>query len=374
MCSPDALILHYSFDYLGGAEKLALETYKTLRDMGYRVGFCTFKPINWNYIKRIYMVDDIEKPCFEKVITKPRIKRFGLYHRLYHYFSSNICMRGLGGVLSINTHGDIILSQTDISYVNFPTFPRDRFEKKYTKFPWNIYYLPYKIIVDHVVHQYIRNTIIVTNSKFTRHCIKAIMGREPAVVYPPVEVDIFWSSDLDRRDDIVVMCGRISPEKRYELAIRIASRLRNVKFYIIGTVHRNEYYRSLIRMREKYGVRNVYIYVNYPKHKQIELYHKAKVFLHGMKYEHFGIAVVEGMASGLVPVVHRSGGPWIDIIDRGKYGLGYSTDDDAIEQVERALSEYDKLAPLSLSRSRSFSRHIFRKKMEKVISIAERYR
>jgi alpha-1,2-mannosyltransferase len=43
--------------------------------------------------------------------------------------------------------------------------------------------------------------------------------------------------------------------------------------------------------------------------------------------EHFGISVVEAMVSGLVPVVHSSGGPWLDILEQGKGGFGYNTPD-----------------------------------------------
>lgn len=36
--------------------------------------------------------------------------------------------------------------------------------------------------------------------------------------------------------------------------------------------------------------------------------------IHTMEYEHFGIALVEMMAAGLITIAHNSAGPAMDII------------------------------------------------------------
>ena len=41
---------------------------------------------------------------------------------------------------------------------------------------------------------------------------------------------------------------------------------------------------------------------------------EAMIGLHTMWNEHFGIAVVEMMAAGLITIAHRSGGPLMDIV------------------------------------------------------------
>ena len=61
--------------------------------------------------------------------------------------------------------------------------------------------------------------------------------------------------------------------------------------------------------------------VSAPRSEILDLLRGAHVGLHTMRLEHFGIAVVEFMAAGLVPLAHASGGPLLDIVgadgDRG---------------------------------------------------------
>jgi alpha-1,2-mannosyltransferase len=47
--------------------------------------------------------------------------------------------------------------------------------------------------------------------------------------------------------------------------------------------------------------------VNKPRNDLISLFSKAKVGIHTMKFEHFGIAICELMASGIITIAHNSG-------------------------------------------------------------------
>ena len=49
--------------------------------------------------------------------------------------------------------------------------------------------------------------------------------------------------------------------------------------------------------------------------------------MHTMKHEHFGIAIVELMSSGIITVAHNSAGPKLDIIGGAKKEVGYLADD-----------------------------------------------
>jgi alpha-1,2-mannosyltransferase len=54
--------------------------------------------------------------------------------------------------------------------------------------------------------------------------------------------------------------------------------------------------------------------LNKSRKEVIQIFKKASIALHTMKYEHFGISIVEMMAAGLVTIAHDSAGPKLDII------------------------------------------------------------
>ena len=64
--------------------------------------------------------------------------------------------------------------------------------------------------------------------------------------------------------------------------------------------------------------------VDQPRSEILKIFMKARVGLHTMRDEHFGIAIVEMMSAGLVTIAHASGGPLHDIIGRAdKEQVGY---------------------------------------------------
>jgi alpha-1,2-mannosyltransferase len=65
---------------------------------------------------------------------------------------------------------------------------------------------------------------------------------------------------------------------------------------------------------------------------------KSSISVNGMYAEHFGIGNVEGLAAGLIPVVHRSGGPFLDIVvpfEGKEVGFHAETEDEYAEMFDR---------------------------------------
>jgi glycosyltransferase involved in cell wall biosynthesis len=158
-------------------------------------------------------------------------------------------------------------------------------------------------------------------------------GVKSAVLYPPVVLP----DGHGPKADAIVGLGRIDPWKdQHELIAaftrHVAPRAPGWEFVIVGGLsgqadHR-AYFADLQERARGFPVRFV---VNAsPEAVRAEL-SRAKVFWHGMgigaacravphRAEHFGIAVVEAMGAGCVPVVADRGGP-AEVVRDGQCGF-----------------------------------------------------
>lgn len=366
-------VVHSTLNSVGGGERVCLAVIEALKSMGFTTRLIVTEPTDWNFVKK--MVGDAVRPDEELTIIPFRVRAFGIYMRLLTFLK--IITSRDGCDLVVNTHGDVLPVSSDIIYMHYPTFALVKefpVNAKYSKsLFWRLYFYPYEKIQSWLVRK-MKWKVLLTNSEFSKEAIKRYVGAEATVLYPPVDVGDFLKVSENRdRGDRVVSCGRYTPEKNYEFILRLAKELPHIEFIIIGAYSgkvSSTYYSKLVKMKERLGLRNVRLLRNVPRDEQLRVYSRSKVFLHAMIGEHFGIAVVEAMASGLIPVVHRSGGPWLDIIDRGRYGLGFTSIDEAINAVEKALKEYQAMRVKVIERAKLFSRESFIESFKEVINRA----
>lgn len=348
---------------------MCLAAIDALKEMGYEVTLITVEPTDWLRVKEILGHEKVIKPDKEEPIIPFKVRSFGIYMRLLTFLKLSRRWD-----LIVNTHGDVLPISSDIIYMHYPTFALLRgveVNLKYFKsLFWRIYFTPYERVQEKLARR-LNCKVLLTNSEYSAEAIRRYVKREPIILYPPVDIDDFSkvSGNVDR-EDMVVLCGRFSPEKNYELALNVAENLPEINFKIIGASSgriSEVYYRKLRKLLDKKRLRNVDLLVNASRNLQIKIYSRAKIFLHTMRGEHFGIAIVEGMAAGLIPVVHKSGGPWNDIILRGKYGFGYSSIDEAVEVIRKGIKDYWKYRDLALKRATLFSKTEFKEKFKRIV-------
>ena len=153
--------------------------------------------------------------------------------------------------------------------------------------------------------------MVFCNSNYTRETIlrywKSHGVKDPIVVYPPVNLDKFWcDKPLAQRRKRVIYVARFIPVKRHEIMKRLAADLPAYEFVSVGGLIDAE--KAWFNKFSENLPPNYSLKTNLPGPDLLEILHDSRIYVHLMEGEHFGIAPVEGLASGCVTLVHNSGG------------------------------------------------------------------
>ncbi|CAB3386348.1 Hypothetical predicted protein [Cloeon dipterum] len=201
--------------------------------------------------------------------------------------------------------------------------------------------------------------LVMANSSWTQDRLDQVWKRplDTHRVYPPCEVSellaIPRSPDLDNKQDEfrILSVAQFRPEKDHPMQLRSLYALREllygndawdkVKLVFAGSCrHEEDHMRvqDLMNLAKHLALDDyVEFKINLSHEDLMDEFKKAKVGLHAMWNEHFGIGVVECMAAGLLTVAHGSGGPLMDIIETAE---GSRTGWLATEEVEYARILY----------------------------------
>jgi len=382
-------LIHNSLNASGGAERLALAFAKALKESGHSVDLYVMEKTLWYKVEKLtsYNHNVIDN---EYVLSYYGVIPFSsIYSSFLGWFSRDIVgiheVRRRKYDVIVATTQTLVPTFVDILYMHFTSFIPG-FEYLYypDRYMYNtalrIYSRPAELLSRLLISLFKNmeyKPLILTNSKFSASMISKFLGVKGLVIYPPVNVEEYLPLSRNRdRDNIILVIGRIEPAKNTALVPFIAEKVKNGRFVIIGSIESYSYYKHLVRLIKSLRVEDrVRILPNASEWQKIELLRRAKVYLHPMKYEHFGISVVEAMAAGLIPVVHRSGGPWTDIVEFGKYGFGFRDEDEATSIIENTLelkgTELENLQSRIVTRSQDFSYTKFKYTINNIFSKLE---
>jgi alpha-1,2-mannosyltransferase len=364
------VILHNSLNILGGGERLCLVTIEALKERGHQVALGTVDRTDWNRVTRFF--GRVTRPDGEMFLPFRRFPYFAIYQRMLILLHAFRKYRWADVIF--NTHGDMLPfnfpARRLVTYVHFPTFTIQRYFSKYQRGFWRLYFEPYRILQGFFIKG-LSNSVVLTNSRFSASVIRKNMECEAEVVYPPVDVGNFYPG---RKRNQIVSVGRYTPEKNYETLIRAMEKVEDAKCTIVGGRSgkvSGPYIAKLKNLIHDLKLEDrVTLLVGIPFRQLKQILATSKIYVHPMIYEHFGISVVEAMASGCVPIVHRSGGPYMDIVDHDKYGFSFEDVEGLTEKINLILCndelrrEYGRKA---LEQSKEFNRLRFKEKIMEVL-------
>jgi glycosyltransferase involved in cell wall biosynthesis len=349
-----ANVIHGDFNPCGGAERLSLVTMQALLEMGIDdINLTTLTRPDLSRLKNTYgknlvsVMEKINKINVVNIMEELRQQQQDEDHEVYNYD------------ITINTNGDAapyyhssFSKDNVITYCHFPT-------AKYHIESENIAYLKTDLgmtegsnvftdnrgkgdidnpagcksklqfsrrkecfgILKYGYWNLMRNSTVITNSEFSRRAIVNAFGMNNIfILNPPIDIETFRNvasmlNGNEERNDIILVISRIDPHKKIENAIKLAKILKNKNIgrgmKIVGNLYYyySRYYSELKQLVLDLGLADYIIFeINASLDKLLSIMQESKVYFHPMTGEHFGMAVVEAMAAGLIPVVPNAGG------------------------------------------------------------------
>ena len=317
---------------------------------------------------------DVEQSIqgFVKAIGRNEILPFlGIYQSLVSsYFFFKKLIKTYNPDFILVTGGSTVIpksmAEKTIVYVHFPTKLAIS-QKDYTsKMRKRLYIQPYLFISNNI--DYIKKATIITNSNFTRNAIKKAWNIDSTVIYPPCPQYSFPLQDkikIEKDTKTVCSLGRFVPEKEYDTILQIAKERPELKFELIGGVTEDKI--SYLDSLKNKATKNVTFHVNATENQKMEILTRSKILIHSFRAEHFGIALIEAMSAGIIPISHNSGAAKEDDIVDKKFR--YNDLDSALNCLDRAVSEWnlDKASQLR-QYAQSFSMENYNKNLKLFIT------
>lgn len=225
-------------------------------------------------------------------------------------------------------------------------------------------------------------SLIIYNSKFTQSNSQKNWPINSQVIYPPVNVD---KIRVLKKKNYILSVGRFFSylkDKKQNVLIKAFKslfqngRIKNWSLHLAGSASEGDksYLSELKKLARGLPV-NFYPNLNYDQ--LLKLYGESSIYWHASgfgeaepaKMEHFGIATVEAMAGGCVPVVINKGGQ-PEIVENCISGYLWDSLEELNKLTIKVISDEklrEKIAKKAKKRAEKFSKKTFEEKIEDLI-------
>lgn len=207
-------------------------------------------------------------------------------------------------------------------------------------------------------------TRFLSNSRYTAGWVERFWGVSSGVLHPPVTPLVTAS---DEREPLILALGRFfdpvyghskKQDALLDTWLELEDRVEAESWRLVLVGGADARSRDFVLGLKRRAVdHRVDIRVNAPRSEVAALLSRASVLWHAAgleedpeahpdRFEHFGIAVVEAMAAGLVPMVFGAAGP-AEVVEHDVSGLHWHDRADLLEQTTGLLADPGRRGALS---------------------------
>ncbi|HKO39658.1 MAG TPA: glycosyltransferase, partial [Nitrososphaeraceae archaeon] len=391
-----ANVIHGDFNPCGGAERLSLTTMQALLEMGIDFDLTTLKSPDVTKLENSYgknlvsVMESINKinviNLIEELRKQKQKQQQQQQERDYQDYNYDI---------TINTNGDAapyyhpsFSKDNVITYCHFPStkyhiesenieylktdlgmiqrsnnfseindYKDNNNPKKYKTILQFSRIKEYFEILKYGYWNLMKNSTVITNSEFSRREIVNALGLEKIyILSPPIDIETFhnvalMTNDDDKTKDIILVISRIAPHKKIENAIKLAKILKDNNIgkgmKIVGNLYYYffDFYSEIKQTVIDLGLTDYITFeINASLEKLLSIIRQSRVYFHPMIGEHFGMAVLEAMAAGLIPVVPNQGG----VTEFVPQKYQFNTIEHAAEIIMHIFDHLPKKEPIEL--------------------------
>lgn len=344
------LVVHPYLDIYGGGERVCHNVIKALVANNQDVQLLTFdfdSDRYQNIVGEAFPKQVKIHSLGKRIEVKPPFtiyKRHHNYVKLLKMYRDTLEYDYLFSTQSSSPFEPVFLNKAkkNIAYVHFPEI---HYDYAMSGFKRKVYLWLFKRWVEQGIGKI---DLLFCNSNYTKETIQKYWDfsnvKNPLVVYPPVDIAKFWcDKPLSERQKRVVYVARFIPAKRHEILKKLAADLPDYEFVSVGGLIESE--KTWFERFSRNLPSNYSIKTNLPEPDLLKLLHDSRMYVHLMEGEHFGIAPVEGLASGCVVIVHDSGGMQEFIQEDFRWQDYFSLKEKVVKYMEEGTLNWESIRP-----------------------------
>jgi glycosyltransferase involved in cell wall biosynthesis len=355
------LMVHPVMWYLGGGESLCCETMNVLASLGHNLTLLS-EPFDSKKTESFLGFEGLFSRINLLTYRLTRNKKpLGSYsHILSHTRGQRLALKSKNQVSKDDY--DLIFSSQDPAYIpdlNLPVVQWGYFPRT---FPNSIGRGLFRTVRDIPLRMYYQRKIgriglVLAISEYSKTNFDREWNRPSMLVYPPSRMVRPGS-----KRNLIVTAGRAVPEKRLHLLWNVARMRPQYDFFMMAI--KDAYFVNYSQRLSDERPSNGRIIFNATKEMYYRNLSEAKVYVHLMENERFGITIVEAMSASCVPIVHDSGAPR-EIVDSTN-GFRWRQIEDLPEIIDQAI----RMAPSEAASQRAshFSDESFEKRLSSIFA------